>query len=58
MGYALLWLENLAAALLLAATLLACAGRIRQRWLSRSWGVLAILLPLVVYVAPSLRSIC
>ncbi len=49
MGYALLWLENLAAALLLAATLLACVGRIRRRWLSRSLGVLAILLPLAAY---------
>ena len=56
MGYALLWLENLAAALLLAATLLACAGRIRRRWVSRSAGVLAILLPLAAY-ALALASI-
>ncbi len=57
MGYALLWLENLAAAILLAATLLAFVGTIRRRWLSRSLGVLAILLPLAAYaVAIALTS--
>lgn len=33
MGYALLWIEGLAVALLLVATLLACAGRLERRWL-------------------------
>jgi hypothetical protein len=33
MGYALLWIENLAVSLLLAATILACVGRLRRRWL-------------------------
>jgi hypothetical protein len=51
MGYALLWLENLAAALLLAATLLAFAGKIRRRWLSRSLGLLVVLIPMALYAA-------
>ncbi len=33
MGYALLWIEGLAVALLLVATLLACVGRFERRWL-------------------------
>ena len=33
MGYALLWIENLAVSLLLVATVLSCVGRLRRRWL-------------------------
>jgi len=33
MGYALLWIENLAVSLLLVATILSCVGRLRRRWL-------------------------
>jgi hypothetical protein len=33
MGYVLLWIENLAVSLLLVATVIACVGRIRLRWL-------------------------
>jgi len=47
MGYALLWLETLGASLLLVATLLACIGRLRWRWLRRTLGVAVALVPLV-----------
>ena len=49
MGYLLLWIENLVAALLLAAVLLSVAGRARPRRFSRALAVLAVLLPLAVY---------
>ena len=49
MGYALLWIENLTAALLLAAVSLALIGKIRPRWLSRPLGVMAVLVPLAGY---------
>jgi len=49
MGYALLWIENLASALLLAAILLALVGKIRRRWLSRPLGVMTVLAPLAGY---------
>jgi hypothetical protein len=33
MGYVLLWIENLTVSLLFVALVLACAGRVRRRWL-------------------------
>jgi hypothetical protein len=52
MGYALLWIENLAAALLLGATLLACAGKTRlPRFGQVLLGVVGVLFPLAAFVA-------
>ena len=32
MGYILLWIESLGVSLLWVATLVACVGRLRRRW--------------------------
>ena len=47
MGYALLWLVTLVLALLLAATLLSCAARLRSRGRRAFWSAGAVLLPLL-----------
>ncbi len=51
MGYFLLWIESLAVGLLLVATLIACIGHLRRRWVRLVLVALAVLLPLAVYVA-------
>ena len=56
MGYALLWIENLAVSLLLVATVFSCVGRFRRRWLRDAlWMPVPVVLLLwyagLVYVA-------
>ncbi|HUT94729.1 MAG TPA: hypothetical protein VMY37_35055 [Thermoguttaceae bacterium] len=51
MGYALLWLEVLAGELLLLATLVACIGRIRWRWLRTGLLVSLVVVAVATYVA-------
>lgn len=49
MGYALLWIEHLAAVMLLVATLIACCSRLRQSRLRVALSVLVVLVPLIAY---------
>jgi len=49
MGYILLWIESLAVSLLLVATLVACIGRLRRRWVRVVLSVLVMLVPLAAY---------
>jgi hypothetical protein len=49
MGYVLLWVEHLAVALLLVATLVACIGRLQQPWRRVVLSLLVALPPLAVY---------
>jgi hypothetical protein len=56
MGYVLLWIENLSVSLLLVATLLACAGRLRRRWLRHVLAVLAPLLLTLIYAAMTVAT--
>src|SRR6266568_3689099 len=51
MGYALLWLESLTAALLLIATVFAVSARWKSRWLSALLVVPAAMLVLLVGIA-------
>jgi len=51
MGYALLWIENLAVSLLLMALVLACVGRLHRRWLRVVLWVPAPLVLLLGYAA-------
>jgi hypothetical protein len=50
MGYILLWIESLAVSLLLVATLVACIGRLRRRWVQVALAILVALVPLAAYV--------
>jgi len=49
MGYILLWIESLAVSLLLVATLTACIGRLRRRWVRVVLSVLVMLVPVAAY---------
>ncbi len=51
MGYFFLWIESLIAGLLLAATLIACIGRVQRRWVRLVLIALTILAPLTIYLA-------
>lgn len=50
MGYALLLIESLAWSLLLVATVLACAGRLRRGWLRLTFGLPVPLVLLLVHL--------
>lgn len=51
MGYALLWVENLAVGLLLIATMVACIARLQRPWLRVVLSLLAAFPPLVAYAS-------
>lgn len=55
-GFALLWLFSLAAALLLVATTVACAARYKSRWAQYLWLALPIPLPILPSIAAVLFS--
>lgn len=58
MGYALLWMGGLAAALLLVATVLAAAGRLRRRWARILWPSLTAMALLGTYVGLTVLAGC
>ena len=51
MGYALLWIENLAVSLLLVATITAFTSRIRHKWLRLSIWAAVVLFIFLAYLA-------
>lgn len=51
MGYALIWIESLATALLFVALFTALSGRLKRRLWQIVWSIMAALLPFFIFIS-------